>query len=322
MPWRIAKPAVFITSTGRTGTKYFAWLLNRYVQQCDAFHEPDVAHSLRLLDFLQKSKRFGILRLTVGKLSYTYNMRLLGLRYRKGGLTTLQAARILACMRASFVKSLCGSLYVESNVQLSGLLDVLPQAFPSCRIVWMVRDGREWVTSVMRHFAPRTRYGLVDLPSWIGPGRFSAKDCRNDPWAAVWDELTPFQKNCWRWSKENQEAVQVIERLPCARMWRFEDIFQSEKGHDHLRSVLDFVTRFPEGDRIPFELPKGVLRKKLHASSHHAFGNWTEWSTEQVAQFQAICGGMMKRLNYGIEDEWRKRCEKAIREFPEYVRRA
>ncbi len=304
----IAKPAVFITSTGRTGTMFFGELFERAVRDCSSFHEPDcVTVNTPLQDFLAATRRFGPVQVVLGNLRPRGNMRGLSAGRMAGRFGRQQTARAVERLRERFVPGLKSRLYVESNLQLIGLIDILPQVFAKCRIVYLVRDGREWLRSCWSHSGGYFR--ATDLMQLLSGGRLRASMCAGDRWAEQWEQMDQFQKNCWLWAKKNRYALECVKRTNEARMWRFEDVFLGGRRYEVLEEVVDFATGFPDGTRFEHGSLDGMLERSVNASEPGPLPHWREWSGEQVRAFREICGSLMDELGYGEEPEWRRKCE-------------
>lgn len=305
----IEKPAVFITSTGRTGTQFFGQLFGRVIPGCDSFHEPDCVAGAPLRDFLSASRRFGIKQAVLGKMRPIGNMRGLSVGRICGELGRKAASNAVYRLRARFVDGLSGQLYVESNHQLIGLIDILPDVFRTCRIVYLVRDAREWLRSFWSHSGGFYRHG--DLMQYLSGGRLRASMCPGDPWGDRWRDMDRFQKNCWLWAKKNRYALECVKRTDEARMWRFEDVFLGDGRYETLEELVGFATRFPDGERFEYDSLDGVLEKEVNASEPGALPPWREWSADRVRAVREICGELMDELGYGDEPEWRRMCREA-----------
>ena len=305
----IEKPAVLVTSTGRTGTAFFADLFPRIVAECDAFHEPDCLKNLWPFEILDVLQQFGPVLATVDKLRLLGNVRGMSVARITGQVKDRPVASALERLRSRFVNSLCGTLYVESNQQMVGLIDVLPVVFRQCRIVYLVRDPREWLRSYWCHTG--AAFSIVDLVSFLPAGRLRAPLCFQDPWAREWGEMDRFQKNCWLWAKKNRYALECVKHTDEARMWRFEDVFLGDRRYEVLEDLVDFATRFPDGTRFDHGSLEGVLERKVNESKRDILSPWREWSAERVRDFRKMCGGLMDELGYGEEPEWRRMCEEA-----------
>lgn len=305
---KIPNPSIFITSVGRTGTKFFAHLFDKVIPECNAFHEPGLVNFPSLRGLRWNLKHFPFRHVTIDKFRLSRNVRGLSLKRNAGTMSETDAAQVLYKLRQTFVNRLQPPLYVESNFQLVGLIDVLPQVFRNCRIVFIVRDGREWVKSSYSYGGGW--YGPLHLIASLGIGRLSAVHCQEDAWTQKWSSFNSFQKNSWLWMRKNSYALECVKRTPQARTFKFEEIFLEPNRYETLREVLEFATNLPAAE-FQYGPLEGVLERKLNKSQPGCFPSWTKWSSEQVAQFQEICRGLMSELGYGTEPEWRAMCRRA-----------
>ncbi len=307
---KLDKPSVFITSTGRTGTKFFAHLFNNVVPECDAFHEPGLVDYWSGGRLLQNLPYFSLRQLTFDKLFSSRNVRGISLRRNAGTLPFETACEVLYESRGSIVDTVEAPLYVESNFQVVGLIDVLSEVFRDCRIIFVVRDGRDWVRS--SYCFGGGWYGPWHLMASLDIGRLKAPLCARDPWKKRWAEMNHFEKNCWLWRRKNAYAVECVKNTPEARLFKFEDIFKGSDRRETVSDILDFATD-RGGTRFEYNSQKvhEQLDRKVNRSDPGEFPGWPDWSAERVRQFQRICGGLMDDLGYGDEPEWKEKCRQA-----------
>ncbi|MFP4029300.1 MAG: sulfotransferase [Candidatus Brocadiia bacterium] len=303
---KIQKPCVFITSTGRTGTKFFAYLFNQVVPDCDAFHEPGQVDLFSISDIIHNWPYFTLSQLLLDKFADARNVRGLSILRIGNRISADEASRQLYRLRKRIVQTVSGRPYVESNHQIIGLIDVVTHVFPHVNIIYMVRDPRDWLVSSYRYGAGW--YGNI-VSSLIG--RANPQICADRETATAWEEMNNFQRNCWYWATKNRYALQCVGRTPGARLFKFEDIFRGEERYRHLRELMDFATGFGDGREFDYESLDGMLERKINKSDPDGFPGWREWGPERVRQFQQICGDLMEELGYGTEPEWRKMCREA-----------
>ena len=253
----------FIISTGRTGTKFFKHYLDT-LPDTTAFHEP----TPDLLD--------------------------IGINLARGKITPKDARRYISASRSLqllITNSLQSKHYVESNNRLFSLIPILPDIFPSCRILHIVRDGRDVVRSCMN----RKYYTSAD--GFFRNGmRIQAVDFPDDPYAAKWSNMTPFEKTCWWWTKKDRTIYDAVLNNPNSITLKFEDLFDATTCCTSLDLLLQHL-------RIPYT-PSDLdrysewLTKKINAQKTHSFPHWDEWTDEHKQQFQAICGEHMALYGY------------------------
>lgn len=298
----INTPSIFIISSGRTATNFFSFLLSDIIPNSDSFHEPDAFTSPIGHKLVQIHKNFGLFKTIINKFKNHGNLRKLSIARENNIYDDKYIIESIYNLRKSFIEHLTGSVYVESNLQLNGLIDLLPHIFTNSKIIYIVRDGRDWITSFINHSGGK--YSNRDLMYKLGLGRLSAQDIEDDPWHHEWKHFNQFQKLCWLWQKENQFAIKSVEQCNNAQWWRYEDFFHSHYKLSNFTELIEFATNFPDGTRVshfPFE---NLIDNRIHASKPDRFPKWPEWDNESAFQFHQICGDLMSKLGYGEESEW------------------
>jgi hypothetical protein len=159
------KPCVFVTSTGRTGTQFFGRYMSRVIEECYSIHEPDVIWIDRPSEWLGKLRAFGAWQMSVGRFSPRYSVRVLNnLRHH----SRIDPELGIACLRSArqhYIEKSPNRIYLEANGQYSALLDLLTIAFPNSRVVYLIRDPRDWLRSMMNRRS-RPTGGLTGAPGW------------------------------------------------------------------------------------------------------------------------------------------------------------
>jgi len=185
--------------------------------------------------------------------------------------------------------------YVESNHALTPAIPALLQAFPSCRILWVVRDGRDVVSSFMRgggafHLegtsASHREWETFRLrPDWLG-------EVSTFEWLAI----SEFERTCWYWSRVNRLAGRHLATVATAStaILRLEALDKDLPAAD-CRMGLGLPSR----TRVP------VSNQSIHAKTMH----WSSWDAERKSIFSRVAGDMMGRLYPGWRDKegkWRR----------------
>jgi len=291
----IHKPTVIITSLGRTGTSFFAYLLSNILSDTKALHEPDTFHLdlHRLLGQIQES---GIKNIIFRKAIGKWSMASLSHARIKGELPYQEAVEKILSQRKDYIHSKTASLYVESTLAYYGLIDVFGDVFEQHRVLFLIRDGREWVRSKMNRAEMYNRGKVRELFAHSWP---TAKDFPGDPYQSEWDSLPRFEKLCWAWTKLNTYALQGVNASRHSRLVRFEDIFEHRDRYKNLREIVQFAVSFP-GLEISHDAVDGWLERRINVSDG-VFPSWDRWTEQQKARFQLICGGLMRKIGYSID---------------------
>lgn len=306
----IHKPSIFVTSTGRTGTQFFARLFGDVVPDCDALHEPGMPNFRKPDEILEAVRHFGWRHVFLDVFHPDRNVRGLSFLNNSGHIDDMRLREALYSCRAEFVSSLSGNRYVESNGALIGLINVLPTVFSHCRTILMIRDPRTWLASMYNSSYASVKYSRTDYPYRVFHSRITPGVCSDDPYQDKWADMDWFQRNCWYWRRHYSSAVRCVHQSGHARCFRFEDIFSGPERYQHLGKLVNFATEFLDTSVRPSSL-RGVLDKKVNQTQSKKFPCWHDWPPERAQQCYQICGSLMTEFGYGDEDKWQGKLRKA-----------
>lgn len=243
-----AKRIFFITSTGRTGTTLFAKMLNSlhgfYVE-----HEPVV-----------REQYYHRLCLENPKFSFTY------IKYfrLKEIYSRLKNKKDILC-------------YGEVNGALRRNLKDIRYFLPKCRMVQIVRDGRDTISSVLnRHtFTEKDKFYYDMTPDQ------SIID--NDRWAS----FDRFQKIAAMWNIDNSYM-----RKNCDFTVRFEDLLSDyEYAKYKLFEPLDI--------ELNYATWKNFIDQKMNPrEKNKSRFSYMRWTKEEKQFFWDECGNEMQLYGY------------------------
>lgn len=191
------------------------------------------------------------------------------------GLRDPDAVR--ADLDAIYTASVCrGPIFGESDQNLSVLLDPLLARLPEARVIWLIRDGRDFVASAVR----KGWYGGGPPPDGRRPAwdmyRLRGDLCGDVP-TDTWGSMSAFERVCWYWSYVNRTIANRVESLREDR-WRRVHL---ENLASEVPSLLNFLGAFP--------YPATIKR-------HNAGGGTAmAWSTAEARTFERLCGSEMDR---------------------------
>lgn len=297
---KIEKPAIIITSLGRTGTKFFQVLLGNLLPESISLHEPDVLNYFQYEGALERYKQVrkqieevGLGNLVLRKSLGNWNLLKVSDDRFVGSSDYSSAIKKLYAQRSAFIRKLNGSPYIESNIGYYGLLDTLGKVFDQYRALYIVRDGRSWIQSHMNwgQMYGKNRIQRIYAHTWP-----TAHDL-GEMSRGSWESMSRFGKLCWAWTRLNEFALSTIGNKSTIRYVRFEDIFLSEGRYSNLEDAIEFILSFD--DPLPYDKGSivGWLEKKIH-SSESAFPEFQNWSKDQKDHFHRICDPLMNRLGY------------------------
>lgn len=199
--------AIFIVSTGRTGTQSIARLVSRLEPgSFAAFHEPEPSRVFRLLS----------------------NMRM------AGTLSDDMALRCLSGLRSQRLASFSGKNYLESNNFIFGFPDLLNRLY-GASIVHIVRHPVDYAQSHLKHGAFRGLKGLAGrfFPYWLARPRFRGYQ------APVWLAMSQYERLFWVWRLVNEYIEERCTGLDNQyRLLRFEEVFSDLEVFSGLMSYM------------------------------------------------------------------------------------
>ncbi len=260
----------FIISTGRTGTKFLASLFNQF-EHVIAFHEPR-PHFLKLgNDF------------AAGKISSQKAMN----KIERGRRITLKELK----RQDPKIK-----VYVEANNRLFSLIPVLLTNFKGCKIIHIVRDGRDVIRSEMNRFENRRH----PFP------RLKATDFPADPYYEKWNDMSKFERVCWWWQKKDKIIYEAVKKRKNCVTIRFEDIFNEKSGYPGMKKIIDFINMDFDGHtellNYNLILNSQTMNKKVNKPTDKNVPHWKHWDQNQIKQFKMIAGEHMKKYGYIDKD--------------------
>ena len=300
----INKNCIFIASAGRSSNRFLSRLIKNSIEDCFSVHEPDLLVLVQTDEWLEKIKHFGLFNMTIGKFTYAGSPRGIGLAREHGKMNDPAAMRQFYSLRQKYISGIKQTIYSESNLQLTGLIDLLPKMFPNSTTAYIMRDGRTWVRSFMNW--KLDMYGKLDIFSYFPSGRASADQFPDDPFFQKWDQLTRFQKICWQWQHRNRRALDLLKNNPSSLLVKYEDLFDPVNGHDTMQKLLDHLTQFPDGFRAKFKYNPDFAKKRFYASESKKLSKWDSWPLELVKQFDEVCGEFHLEQGYGREPLWQE----------------
>jgi len=106
------KKCIFITSVGRTGTRFIGKTFGDIIPNSISFHEPDLLTPRHIREWPWKLKAFGPVNMSLGKVLGSFGMRQLSHKRMAGKLTVDRAIKSIVKQRSSFIDSLPSSTYI------------------------------------------------------------------------------------------------------------------------------------------------------------------------------------------------------------------
>lgn len=304
------KHVVLVVSGGRTATTFLGELLDLIVENSYSVHEPDLFDGLNR-ETWERIRRFGLYHMFFGRIVGRTGIRNLTQRFLSGRVSLEDLVQEILRHRKAYYDSIESDLIIESYYQWYGILPGATLAFPRLRVAAIVRDPRPWVESWV---ALGAHHGQKDHVTRWGFRRLNPRMVDDREFVERWPRMTSFQRNCWDWRTVYGLLTEWIDDHPCARLFRFSDLFLSDHRERHFRELLDFITTFPDR-RFEYQFDKSILRLRKNQAQDapplEIAESWKTWSPERASELDDICGDLMRKLGYGHEPEWLKLLEDA-----------
>ena len=238
----------FILALGRSGTAFTANLLNN-PQGVHVFHEPafeDFFASLRAFYNPQHAERY---------------------------MPGFRKKEIYLRMRNT-----TPGIYGEVNSALRRHVEGIKRSFPGAALVYLVRDGRDVVRSMMS----RRTMTIKD------PFTFRIHPPKTDPWISEWNKFDRFARICWFWETENSYL-----RRKVGNPVQFEKILSN---YDYFfNGVLK-----PCGINVDRKIWETTVLSPRNTTQQFKMSKWDDWTSEQRRIFVRICGDEMENCGYKI----------------------
>ena len=289
------KHFVFIISGGRTGTKYFGDVLSSLMPDAFSVHEPDVLTDFKLKS-VQQIKLFGLYQLVFGKLTGKTGIRNLSQNYLSGKIDIGELNTAVSKHRRRYYESIAEDLIIESYSGWYGVIPAIRQLFKYYKIVVIVRDPRDWVTSNMNW---GTMYGKRDWVDRLGLGRLEPRMVNDSDFISQWPRFTRFQKLCWSWKTIYEIILQNIRHDPNAYIMKFEDVFHAKDKYEHFQGLLDHITTFSDRHFF-YQIPEGILDQRKNINISNEFSSWIHWSDEMKDHLDRICRDLAAQFGYRL----------------------
>lgn len=193
-----------IVSTGRTGTQFFEYFINKYCANATCLHEP------------QPSRRF----------KFFSNMFLQNMVSRKF------IAKHYTKSREKILKGSLNNKYIESNNFLFGCITPLQLNY-NVKVLHIIREPKSYIQSHLKHgfWSGHKRFFAKYIPYWLEKININKKDKNN-----------PVKILANRWVYVNKTISNYSKTTPYLAL-RFEDLFSDdiELAKTTLNSAIEFL---------------------------------------------------------------------------------
>lgn len=165
--------------------------------------------------------------------------------------------------------------FIDSSNLYIYFIDALYALDPSTRIIFLVRNGKDFVRSALSR-------------RWHEQNIFGTRPLRDDPYYGKWPSMTPLQKNAWIWVFRNARALEGLKTVHESRklIVKIEDMREPE--------TLDRIEAFA-GIGIT---ERTLAKKGLNANPSLDLPPKEEWADSMNRDFDEIAGEMMRFFGY------------------------
>ncbi|MCE5208522.1 MAG: sulfotransferase [Chloroflexi bacterium] len=256
------RPCVFVLSTGRVGSETVSRLLS-LAKNVLVYHEPWP----ELFALSKKAYEFSDV--------YPDDQRL---------ADVLQEGFLTARRELLNYSLYCDHGYVEAGPPATFLAPLILKAIPEVKFIHLVRDPQSVVSSGMHR-------GWYSGHAYDSTRIVPAVDSEM---GRLWDNMNPYQKNCWLWAETNDWIIRFSKTLPADKylLIHAEDIFQADEVV--IRQMFDYVgSPSPSTQRIT-----GVLRQKLNAQTRGTFQQPDDWMADLNDSLRKFMNQTAGKLGY------------------------
>ena len=198
-----------------------------------------------------------------------------------------------------------GYKYGDKNISYMPFIPYLIDLW-DCKIVFVVRDGRDAVRSLIDWHALRAHNIFVmneDHPnaSIINPeedpwdySRLRPND--GDPLFDEWKSLSRFQKCAWYWENFNSIALDKLSKINPAK-WMMVDVTKSNV--ETIKTVFEFLNLASfDPETVELLLKSRINSVKDRVGKPDQYPRWQDWEPQKKQEFKKLAGKMMCRLGY------------------------
>lgn len=259
--------ALFVVSTGRTGTQFLADLFGRLGAR--ASHEP--------------GPRW---------------LRLVSNAHVAGRLSSERAARLVGRVRRAEVEQAGAAPWVESSCLVYGLVDPLLASFPEAAVVQVVRDPRTYVRSAMGWGAYRVGGRPLNVVPFrrLAPTQFRPRSVRR---RLDWAGEGQFDRLCWAWAAMNRSMREQGSGSPRFSVVRYEDLFDPVRSGPALRALCE-LAGFEADDATLSRLAE----RRINAGKRTPeIPDWSRWTPAERRRLVRACADEAAHYGYDLDGE-------------------
>lgn len=259
---RIKVNAIFVVSTGRTGTLFLETLFNEIIPNSFSVHEPEPD----LFD--------------------------LGMAKLRSGKSSEEIVQYIVSKRLELLKSFHPNekveTYIECNPFMSIILDEVKMAFPKSKFIILTRDAKTYVKSALNK-SPNDDDKMFMYGDDDHRNRMSALDYKNDKSYSKWNRFGRIEKILWYWNKCNLILLNFLDRhKKNAIHVSFERLFNvdDKTKTSELNKILNFINVEPSEAKLARIM--SLFENKKNNTNAVFFDGYEEWSEKDKRNFEYL----------------------------------
>ncbi len=259
--------AVFVVSTGRTGTQFLADLFGRLGAR--ASHEPGPKW-----------------------------LRLASNAHVSGHLGSERAARLVGRVRRADVELAGAPPWIESSCLVYGLVEPLLASFPEAAVVQVVRDPRTYVRSAMAWGAYRAGGRPLNVVPFrrLAPPQFGAGSLRA---RVAWAGEGQFERLCWAWAAMNRSMREQGSGSRRFSVVRYEDLFDPHRSGPTLHALCTLA-----GFDVDDATLARLAERRVNAGRRPPeMPDWSAWEPARRERLLQECAQEAARYGYDLEGD-------------------
>lgn len=263
--WQI-QDNIFIVSTGRTATNFFAHFFNENFENVMSVHEPNPdLFSIGMQKYRSPSSIFGTKSL-------------------------IKAARY---GQYKDLKSKGKNIYIESNPNLAIIIPEIVELFPSSKFLFVTRDLPSYLLSAYSK-SPDGSNEMFFYSENDKRKRLQPCDIGDTKYEKLWKGMSREEKIAWYWATCNSIIYDNLSAIDHLHI-KYEDIFFGEKKVKELKKVIQFFN-LPENNSEEFY--KNALSFKRNKNPKQLLESFNNIEEDKKNNILAMTTAMRKKLNY------------------------
>lgn len=206
-----------------------------------------------------------------------------------------------------------GEIYGEKNLTLGPFIPHLYEML-KCKFVFLKRDGRDVVTSLMNWhnevfgsvyreckdpgpLSDIARAAVAKLPLEEDTSDYSRpRPGPTDPLYHIWPDLSRFEMVAWYWAYINQLFLRHLTEIP-TEDWITVNYTGIQP--EDIKCVFDFLgLQGFDRSRVDHMLQARINSVWQRVQRPTRFPNWRLWDTDHQQRFDRLAGTTMRLLGY------------------------